>query len=158
MGWWGVYGKGNLGVSFLRGSMCAEGMGCKKRWVRWVLRGIETVSEHPGVSWKISPRRLSQPAVCSKMRQPELAAARTASLLEELVGVAVPFFLIRDFLNVETKNFFCSIRHDIERSLIGWTKREQTQKDWHSDYAFQEKVHTFLCKKENGGRMWLYPV
>ncbi len=25
----GVYGKGHLGVSFLRGSMCAEGMGCE---------------------------------------------------------------------------------------------------------------------------------
>ncbi len=35
----GLYGKGHLGVRFLRGSMCAEGMGCKRRWVRWVLRG-----------------------------------------------------------------------------------------------------------------------
>ncbi len=34
----GVYGKGHLGVSFLRGSICAEGMGCERRWVRWVLR------------------------------------------------------------------------------------------------------------------------
>ncbi len=34
----GVYGKGHLGVSFLRGSACAEGMGCARRWVRWVLR------------------------------------------------------------------------------------------------------------------------
>ncbi len=30
----GVYGKGHLGVSLLRGSMCAEGMGCERRWVR----------------------------------------------------------------------------------------------------------------------------
>ncbi len=29
VGWGGVYGKGHLGVSFLRGSMCAEGMGCE---------------------------------------------------------------------------------------------------------------------------------
>ncbi len=30
----GVYGKGHVGVSFLRGSMCAEGVGCERRWVR----------------------------------------------------------------------------------------------------------------------------
>ncbi len=30
----GVYRKGHLDVSFLRGSMCAEGMGCEGRWVR----------------------------------------------------------------------------------------------------------------------------
>ncbi len=46
----GVYGKGHLSVDFLRGSMCAEGMGCERRWVRWVLRGTGTVSGHPGVS------------------------------------------------------------------------------------------------------------
>ncbi len=46
----GVYGKGHLGVRFLRGSMCAEGMGCERRWVRWVLRGTGTASGHPGVS------------------------------------------------------------------------------------------------------------
>ncbi len=40
----GVYGKGHLGVDFLRGSMCAEGMGCERMWVRWVLRGIGTAS------------------------------------------------------------------------------------------------------------------
>ncbi len=42
----GVYGKGHLGVNFLRGSMCAEGMGCERRWV---LRGMGTASGHPGV-------------------------------------------------------------------------------------------------------------
>ncbi len=44
-----VHGKGHLGVSFLRGSMFAEGMGCERRWVRWVLRGTETASRHSGV-------------------------------------------------------------------------------------------------------------
>ncbi len=46
----GVYGKGHLGVSFLRGSMCAEVMGCERRWVRCVLRGTGTASRHPEVS------------------------------------------------------------------------------------------------------------
>ncbi len=35
----GVCGKGHLSVRFLRGSMCAEEMGCGRRWVIWVLRG-----------------------------------------------------------------------------------------------------------------------
>ncbi len=46
----GVYGKGHLGVNFLRGSMCAEGMGSARRWVTRVLWGTGTVSGHPGVS------------------------------------------------------------------------------------------------------------
>ncbi len=46
----GVYRKGHLGVSFLRGSMWTEGVGCERRWVRWVLRGTGTASGHPGVS------------------------------------------------------------------------------------------------------------
>ncbi len=45
----GVYGKGQLGVNFLRGSMCAEEMGCGRRWVRWVLRGTGTASGHPRI-------------------------------------------------------------------------------------------------------------
>ncbi len=45
----GVYGKGHLGVIFLRGSVCAEGMGCERRWVRSVIRGTGTVSGHPGI-------------------------------------------------------------------------------------------------------------
>ncbi len=49
VGWWGVCGRGHLGVSFLRRSMCAKGMGCERRWVRWVLRGTETVSGHPRI-------------------------------------------------------------------------------------------------------------
>ncbi len=58
----------------LRGSMFAEGMGCVRWWARWLLRGTGTASGHPGVSYPISPRmhRLPQPAVCSKMGQPEL--------------------------------------------------------------------------------------
>ncbi len=44
-----VYGEGHKGVNFLRGWMCAEGMGCGRRWVRWVLRGTGTASGHPGV-------------------------------------------------------------------------------------------------------------
>ncbi len=48
----GVYGNCHLGVSFLRGSMCAEGMGSEKKWARWVqvLRGTGTDIGHPGVS------------------------------------------------------------------------------------------------------------
>ncbi len=46
----GVNGKGHLGVSFLRGSMCAERMDCESRVVRWVLRGTGMASGHPGVS------------------------------------------------------------------------------------------------------------
>ncbi len=45
-----VYGKGHLGVSLLRGSMCAEEVGCERRWVRWVFWGTGTASGHPGVS------------------------------------------------------------------------------------------------------------
>ncbi len=44
----------SLGCEFLRGSMCAEGMGRGRRWVRWVLRGTGTASGHPGVPRKIS--------------------------------------------------------------------------------------------------------
>ncbi len=42
--------EGSLGCAFLRGSRCAEGMGFGRRWVRWVLRGTETASGHPGVT------------------------------------------------------------------------------------------------------------
>ncbi len=31
----GVNGRGHLGVNFLRGLMCAEGLGCGKSWVRY---------------------------------------------------------------------------------------------------------------------------
>ncbi len=41
---------GSLGCEFLRGSMCAEGMGCRRRWIRCVLRGTVTASGHPVVS------------------------------------------------------------------------------------------------------------
>ncbi len=51
------------GISNLRGSLCAEGMGCERRWVRWVLRGTGTDSP-----------------IC----EGELATTRTASLLVEL--------------------------------------------------------------------------
>ncbi len=65
--------EGSFRCEFLRGSMCAEGMGCGRRWVSWVLRGTGTASGHPGVPWKISPRMrwLSQSAICSKIGQPE---------------------------------------------------------------------------------------
>ncbi len=39
-----------LGVNFLCGSMCADGMGCEKGWVRWVPRVIGTAIGHPAVS------------------------------------------------------------------------------------------------------------
>ncbi len=45
-----VCGKDHLSVSFLRGSMFAEGMGCERMWVKWVLQGIGTASGHPEVS------------------------------------------------------------------------------------------------------------
>ncbi len=45
----GVYAKGHFGVRFLRRSMCAEGMGCERRWVRLVLRGTGTASGHPRI-------------------------------------------------------------------------------------------------------------
>ncbi len=47
-GWCGYIGKDHLGVNFCVG-LCAEGMGCGRRWVRWVLRGALTASGHPGV-------------------------------------------------------------------------------------------------------------
>ncbi len=58
---------------FLPESMCAEGMGCGRRLVLWVLRGTVTASGHPGVPSKISPRmrRLSHPVVCSRKGQSE---------------------------------------------------------------------------------------
>ncbi len=46
----GVYGRGHLVVSLSRESMSAAGMGCERRFVRWVLRRIGTASGHPGVS------------------------------------------------------------------------------------------------------------
>ncbi len=45
----GINGKGDLSVSVLRGLMCVGGMGCVRRWVRWVLGGAGTASGHPGV-------------------------------------------------------------------------------------------------------------
>ncbi len=38
----GMYGKGHLGVSCLRGLMAVEGMSCERRWARWALRGTGT--------------------------------------------------------------------------------------------------------------------
>ncbi len=38
--------EGSFGYEFLRGSMWAEGMGCGRRWVKWVLRGTGTASGH----------------------------------------------------------------------------------------------------------------
>ncbi len=43
-----VIWEGSLGCEFLRGSMCAEGMGCVRGWVRWELRGAVTASGHLG--------------------------------------------------------------------------------------------------------------
>ncbi len=31
------------------GSMCAMGMGCKRSWVIWVLRGTGAATGHPGL-------------------------------------------------------------------------------------------------------------
>ncbi len=80
----GVYEKGHLGVSFLRGSMCAEGMGCGRRWV---LQGIGTASGHPGVCVDYLSRQFV-PKWDSPNSEGELATARTASLLVELECVA----------------------------------------------------------------------
>ncbi len=46
MGIW----EGSLGCEFLRGWMRAEGIGCGRRWVRWVLQGTGTASGHPALS------------------------------------------------------------------------------------------------------------
>ncbi len=50
----GVYGKGHSGVSFLRRSMCAEGMGCERRWGRLALLGTGAASAHPIIVTVIS--------------------------------------------------------------------------------------------------------
>ncbi len=52
----GVYGKDHFDVGFLRRSMCAEGMCCAWRWVRWVLRGTGTASGHPSIATVIAQR------------------------------------------------------------------------------------------------------
>ncbi len=36
-------------VFFLRRPMGAKGMGCERRWVRWVLRGTGAASGHPRI-------------------------------------------------------------------------------------------------------------
>ncbi len=46
----GVYGKGHLGVSFVRESMCAEGVGCERRLVKNELWGAGTANGRLGVS------------------------------------------------------------------------------------------------------------
>ncbi len=87
----GVYGKGHLGVSFLRGPMCALGTGCGLDGYFGEQRlpvGIQVCLErfHRGcvdyLSQQFVPKRDSPNC------EGELAAARTASLLVELVGVA----------------------------------------------------------------------
>ncbi len=83
-----------MGVNFLRGSMCAEGMGCGRRWVRWVLRETGTSSGHPGLLPKCSrgwtdylPRQVA-PKWDSPNAEHVLATAGTKSLLVKLEGVA----------------------------------------------------------------------
>ncbi len=46
--------EGSFGCEFLRGSMWTEGMVCGRRWVKWVLWGTGTASEHllEGKSYK----------------------------------------------------------------------------------------------------------
>ncbi len=63
-------GKGYVSASFLIGSMCTEGIGCRRR-VLWVLQGTGTASWRPGVSWRISPtmRWPPQPANHSRLGQ-----------------------------------------------------------------------------------------
>ncbi len=39
----------SFGCVFLRRSMCAEGMGCERRLVRWVHRGTGAASGHPRI-------------------------------------------------------------------------------------------------------------
>ncbi len=61
--------EGSLGCGLLHVLMCAEGVACASRWVRWVFWLTGTTSGHPGVPWKISPRMrwLSQSEMCSKI-------------------------------------------------------------------------------------------
>ncbi len=51
--------------------MYAEGMGCGRRWVSWVLQGTVTASWRQGVPWRISLTMgwMSQPAVYPSMGQ-----------------------------------------------------------------------------------------
>ncbi len=53
--------------------MCAEGMGCGRKWATWVLQGTGTASWRAEVTWMISQTMhwLSQPTVFSKMGQSE---------------------------------------------------------------------------------------
>ncbi len=50
VGWWGCMGMVAWVRSFLHGAMCAEGMGCGRRWIGWVLWETGIASGHPGVS------------------------------------------------------------------------------------------------------------
>ncbi len=89
-----VYGIGHLGVSFLRGSMCAEGMRCEKG----LLGGYFGEQGLPvGIQECLERFRRGCVDYLSRQFVPkwdipncegELATAHTTSLLVELVGVA----------------------------------------------------------------------
>ncbi len=89
-----VYGKGHLGGRFLRGSMCAEGISCERRWDRWVLWGTGTASGYPGLIERFHRgyvdylSRQFVPRWDSPNCEGELVTAHTASLLVALVDVA----------------------------------------------------------------------
>ncbi len=76
---------------FLRGSMCAEGMGCGRRWVRRVgpsgNRDCQRASRSALKDFTDDALTIS-PKWDSPNGEGELATARTASLLVELECVA----------------------------------------------------------------------
>ncbi len=79
-------GKGHLGVKFLRGSMCAEGIGCGRNWAIWVLQGtgVQECLEgfHRGCVDYLS--RQFVPKWDSSNGESTLAMAGTTSLLVEI--------------------------------------------------------------------------
>ncbi len=89
-----IYRMGNLGVGFLRGSMCAEGMRCEKSLLggyfgdQGLPVGIQECLErfHRGCVDYLS--RQFVPKWDSPNCEGELVTVRTTSLLVELVGVA----------------------------------------------------------------------
>ncbi len=86
--------EGSLGYEFLRGSTCAEEMGCGRRWVRRVLRGTGTARGFKECLGRFHRRcvdylsRQFLPKWDSPNGEGELATTRIASLLVELECVA----------------------------------------------------------------------
>ncbi len=90
----GVCGKGNLDVSFLRGAMCAERMGCGWSWVMCAsgnrdcqLASRSVLKDFTEDALTISAGNLFQNGT-ARMAKAYWRRRGTASLLAELIGVA----------------------------------------------------------------------